>query len=140
MKRIATIALIAGLAGTTAIAEQHTMNTDELIRARDIVDSDIYSIGTEMDDASWDAMDLSTNDDGWTEIGEVEDVVLDQSGQMVGIVAEIGGFLDIGDKHVMLEVGDVRLSPRGDGEYIFVTRQTEEQLEELPSVDESFME
>ena len=58
------------------------------------------------------------------QIGEIEDIILDRSGQMVGIVAEVGGFLDIGDKHVMLSVDDVRLVPVDDTTYSFVTRMS----------------
>ena len=66
--------------------------------------------------------------------------MLDQSGQMVGIVAEVGGFLDIGDKHVMIPVDDLRLTAVDDATYSYITRLTEEQLEELPSVDEGFFD
>ena len=55
---------------------------------------------------------------------------------MIGIVAEIGGFLGIGEHNVLLPVGDVRLVPVDDQSYSYVTRYTEEQLEQLPDVDE----
>lgn len=34
------------------------------------------------------------------EIGDVENVLLDENGQILSVVAEVGGFLDIGDTHV----------------------------------------
>ncbi|MBD3626375.1 MAG: PRC-barrel domain-containing protein, partial [Rhodobacteraceae bacterium] len=74
------------------------------------------------------------------DIGEIEDVVLSHDGQLKGIVAEVGGFLDIADKHVMLEVKDMKLVPVDDVEYAIVTRMTEEELEQLPEVDEGFWE
>lgn len=140
MTRFTALALVASLAGTSAIAEAHMMNTDNLIRSRDITGGEIYTTNTDMDDTSWDSMDASVMDDGWNEIGEIEDLVLDQYGQMVGVVAEIGGFLDIGDKHVVISMDDVKLTAVDDRTYALVVRQTEEQLEELPSVDESFMD
>ena len=76
----------------------------------------------------------------WNQIGEIEDVVLDRSGQTVGVTVEVGGFLDIGDKHVLLRVGDVDLVPVDDRSYSLITRYSEEELEEMPGVDESWME
>ena len=57
---------------------------------------------------------------------------------MIGIVGEVGGFLDIGDKHVLISIDDVNLVPVDDETYAFLTRLNEEQLEELPEVDEGF--
>ncbi|RYH03879.1 PRC-barrel domain containing protein [Salipiger sp. IMCC34102] len=139
MKRFTALALVATLAGGSAMA-QDAMSTDNLIRSRDITGGDVYTTNTDMDDTSWDSMDVGTMDDGWNDIGEIEDLVLDQNGQMVGVVAEIGGFLDIGDKHVMIEMNDIKLAPVDDRSYALVVRQTEEQLEQLPSVDESFLD
>jgi len=48
-------------------------------------------------------------DSVWNEIGEIEDIVLSKDSEMVGIVTEVGGFLDIGDKHVIISVPDVNL-------------------------------
>ena len=67
-------------------------------------------------------------------------MVLDQSGQLVGVVAEVAGFLDIGDKHVMLRVEDVDLVPVDDQSYSLITRYSGEQLEEMPGVDEGWWE
>ncbi|MGR3474381.1 MAG: PRC-barrel domain-containing protein, partial [Sulfitobacter sp.] len=53
-------------------------------------------------------------------------------------VAEVGGFLDIGDKHVMISTPDVNLVAVDDQTYAYVTRLSEEKLEALPSVDEGF--
>ena len=131
---LSTTALIEALGGT-AFAETQ-MSDDNLIRTRDITGGNIYSL--EAADTMWSS--TSTYDsvgDNWNNIGEIEDIILSKDGQMVGIVAEVGGFLDIGDKHVMIPVDDVRLTAVDDKTYGYVTNLTEEQLEELPSVDEA---
>jgi hypothetical protein len=91
------------------------------------------------DDEGWDPefMFDSVNAD-WNRIGTIEDLVLDRSGQVVGIVAEVGGFLDLGDKHVMLEVDDLNLVAVDDVRYTYVTRRSEEELENMQGVDEGF--
>lgn len=151
MKFLVTTAIAAALA-TSAIAyeannaatgtkmEDTEMHSDQakLIRTRDITGGTIYTMASEARqswDSGWTYDEMSAN---LTDIGEIEDVVLSADGKMKGIVAEIGGFLDIGDKHVMLMMDDVRLVAVDDKSYAFVTRLSEEQLEEMESVDEGF--
>ena len=109
-----------------------------LIRTRDITGGNIYTMN-EADDEGWDP-DMRYNEVGadCNEIGEIEDIILSKDGQMIGIVGEVGGFLDIGGKHVLISIDDVNLVPVDDKTYAFVTRLNEEQLEELPEVDEGF--
>ncbi|MER5171117.1 MULTISPECIES: PRC-barrel domain-containing protein [Thioclava] len=117
-------------------------DSTNLIRSRDITGGDIYTIakdgGQSWDSMDWDALASDWNDDGLNDIGEIEDVVLSPEGQMVGVVAEVGGFLDIADKHVVIPVDATHLVPIDDGKYAIVTSQTEEQLEQLKDVDEGF--
>ncbi|WMS41630.1 PRC-barrel domain-containing protein [Acuticoccus sp. MNP-M23] len=128
---------------TTAMTEA---DYAQLIRTRDITGGPIYTTNEAHDEGSWgrdgDTIWGWSEYDGvgadWNKIGEIEDIILDRSGKMVGVVAEVGGFLDIGDKHVMIRVGDLDLVPIDDGTFSLITRYNEEQLEELPSVDEGF--
>ena len=118
------------------------MDTANLIRTRDITGGNIYTMNPEdwmSDESTYDPMAGYENpNDNWEVIGEIEDIVLSKDGQMVGIVAEVGGFLDIGDKHVMIPVSDVRLTAVDDQTYAYVTNKTEEELESMESVDEGF--
>ena len=144
----ATVVEDAEVVEAEAVEAEPMGEMAELIRTRDITGGTVYSTGAEgYDEARWTASDPMTTaqtgtyetygyDENYDNIGEIEDIVLDRSGQMVGIVAEVGGFLGIGDHHVMLPVEDVRLVPVDDSEYSYVTRYTEEQLEGLPDVDE----
>ncbi len=157
MFRILSTTAVAMTLALPVLAESHVMTPRaqytqdemaELIRTRDITGGPVYSIGDVYDETTWmdetydyeagygyETMGYGTDR---RQIGEIEDIILDRSGQMVGIVAEVGGFLDIGDKHVMLTTDDVRLVPVDDTSYSFVTRYTEEQLEELEGVNEGW--
>ncbi|MDX5403426.1 MAG: PRC-barrel domain-containing protein [Rhodobacterales bacterium] len=143
-------ALALSVAGTAVWADTHgtaatgtTANSmagmeGQLIRTRDITGGDIYTLNA-ADDEGWDSAEgYSEVGADWNDIGEIEDIVLDRSGKLVGIVGEIGGFLDIADKHVMIPVENVRLVPVDDRSYSYVTRMSEEELEALPDVDEGF--
>ena len=110
----------------------------DLIRSRDITGGNVYTMNAASDEG-WNA--TNTHDEvgaEWNTIGEIEDVVLSQDGQVTGIVAEVGGFLDIADKHVLISIDDLNLVAVDDATYGYVTRQNEEDLEALESVDEGF--
>lgn len=123
---------------TTETAAADMSDPAQLIRTRDITGGDIYTTN-EAHDEGWtfDSMYTEVGAD-WNDIGEIEDIVLDRNGQMVGIVAEVGGFLDIADKHVMIPVSDVSLVAVDDRTYAIVTKYSEEELEQMESVDEGF--
>ncbi len=157
MTKILASALALTIGATGAWAESHTsgtMSTEgastgmaddmsledsaNLIRTRDITGGDIYTMNAASDEG-W-SMDTVHDEVGsnWNDIGEIEDIILNKNGQMIGIVAEIGGFLDIADKHVMIPVSDVNLVAVDDRNYAFLTRHSEEELEQMESVDEGF--
>jgi hypothetical protein len=159
---VAAAALIAGPtlaqsdASTDEMQHSETMSgavgsgdMSGMVRARDITGKNIYStnagstdaMSTEMvtDDMWRDGYEVEDITSAYTDIGEIEDLVLNRDGELTGVVAEVGGFLDIGDKHVMLPVKDLKIV-RSNGEVYYVTRLSEEQLEELEGVDESWFE
>ena len=143
----ATLALTLAAAGA-ASADTHVMapmgtpdnfeNRAELIRSRDITGGAVYTFNEAVDEG-WDTASVyDQRGEDWNEIGEIEDVILSRDGQMIGVIGEIGGFLDIADKHVIIPVENVRLVAVDDRSYAIVTQLSEEELEALPSVDEGF--
>jgi hypothetical protein len=135
-----TTAAAFGLVATLAYAEAHTMNSDDLIRTRDIVGSEIYRLDILDGDTTWAANEPYTFDSNWENIGSIEDIVLSKDGQMIGIVGEVGGWLGMGDKMVLMPIEDVRLTVSETGEYAYVTSMTEEQVDAAQGVDEGFWE
>jgi len=69
------------------------------------------------------------NADG-EEIGEIEEVLIDGSGQIVAVTVEIGGFLEIGDEELVMALDD--LTWREDG---FVVDLTPDEMQSLPRFD-----
>ncbi|SEL46536.1 PRC-barrel domain-containing protein [Roseivivax marinus] len=148
MNRLLITTAALGLVGSMAVAEQHTSDTSgassaamsdmqgELIRTTDITGAPIYTFN-EAQDEGWDP-DFTYDAVGgdWNQVGTISDVVLDQSGNLRGFVAEIGGFLDIGDKDVLISVEDANLVAAE--EYAWVTRLNEEDLESLQGVGDDF--
>ncbi|MBJ6126816.1 PRC-barrel domain-containing protein [Microvirga splendida] len=62
----------------------------------------------------WSAERLMDNADvigaNGEEIGSIENIIVGQQGRILGIVAEVGGFWDIGDTHVFVPWDQVRVS------------------------------
>lgn len=109
-----------------------------MIRTRDITGADIYTTNSDGTEA-WDVYaTYDSIEDSWNDIGSVEDIVLDRDGKMIGVIAEVGGFLDIGDKHVFIETEGVKLVPVDDMNYTFVTGLSKEELMDRENLDEGF--
>lgn len=151
MKFLTASALALTVAASGSWADSYSSSSDtgamnethaDLIRTRDITGGAVYTTN-EANDEGWNGgWDSDTAYDAvgtdWNQIGEIEDIVLSKDGKIKGIIAEVGGFLDIGDKHVMIPVENISLVAVDDKTYSFVTSHSEEQLEEMDSVDEGF--
>ncbi|WP_370159316.1 PRC-barrel domain-containing protein [Limimaricola soesokkakensis] len=55
------------------------------------------------------------------EIGDVEDLLIGPDGRVLSVIAEVGGFWDIGDTHVSIPFEEVALADDGDGIVVPVT-------------------
>lgn len=136
------ILIASMLLGTAVSAEDHMHTAHEhMMRSGSITDADIYTAAV-TDDFKWDAeIEFNNIDPEWNRIGEIDEIVLDADGKMVGVIAEIGGFLGMGDKDVMLSLDEVSMFTvtNDDGEtedYVFVTGLTKDQLTDRQDVDD----
>ncbi|EAR51669.1 ribonucleotide-diphosphate reductase alpha subunit [Oceanicola granulosus HTCC2516] len=101
-----------------------------LVKADDVSDAEIYTLAEGYDEAFWaSGEDFGPVLSNLQSIGEVEDVMLDRDGRVVGVTVDVGGFLGIGEKEVLLPLNDIRLVAEDDDDLMIVTRLTEEQLE-----------
>ena len=71
--------------------------------------------------------DMNLLSDTGEEIGEIEKVLVDENGQPAAVTAEIGGYLGVGQKIVV--IGLDRLQLRGDDEPDLATTYTKEELQ-----------
>lgn len=132
-------ALLAATTFIATAAAAEMITTDKTMRAADMIDADLYTAAV-VEGYKWDAeIEFSNIAPEWDRIGEVEDIVLNADGQMIGVVAEVGGILDIGDKHVMIAMDEFNMfNTNDDGDLVFVTGLTAEQLKERKSLEEHF--
>jgi hypothetical protein len=75
--------------------------------------------------------DMNLLSDTGEEIGEIEKVLVDEDGRPAAVTAEVGGFLGVGQKVVV--IGLDRLQIRGADEPDLATTHTKEELQGLPA-------
>jgi len=86
--------------------------------------------------SAWSDPMLAERPAEWTDIAKVGDIVVDTDGNVLGYVADIGGFLGIGAKQVLLGKDALHFVRIGDDAF-FATNFTREELEALPDFDRS---
>lgn len=70
-------------------------------------------------------------------IGDVNDVVFSTDGQVMAVIAGVGGFLGIGEKEVAISIDQLNWRTGPEGERWLVGELTSEQLDQAPAFDRS---
>ncbi|MFV0302918.1 MAG: PRC-barrel domain-containing protein [Paracoccus sp. (in: a-proteobacteria)] len=92
-------------------------------------------------DSEWSALEGDVVPAEWDSIAKIGDIVIDEvDGQYViaGYVIDIGGFLGIGAKEVMISTDAIKMATFGR-DVIFATNYTRDELGALPDFDNSAM-
>ncbi len=69
------------------------------------------------------------------EIGEIEDVLLNMDGTVAAVALEVGGFLGIGEKDVLVDWSALEVTREGDEIRVTAPTLTRELLEDAQAVD-----
>lgn len=125
-KRTLTIAIAAitgSLAfGTQALAQES--GPQGLYSADEIIGADVYHAN-------------DTDED----IGEVEDILLDDQGQVSALVINAGGLWGMGGDEVVVNIEHFSMETEHDGDdvsYRILVDATEEELENFPNYDDTW--
>lgn len=119
-------------------SQDESQPAQNVVTARMLQDASVVSLEGQYDETVWqDGPPLGTMVADLTEIGRAQDLVLSAEGEMQGITVDVGGFLGIGTKAVLIPLGDMRLarSEPGAEELTIVTRLNEQQLNDLPEFE-----
>ncbi len=73
------------------------------IAASDFIGKRVYAV-----EAAVDAYEYAGVQDGWNDIGEINDVILTRDGKVDAVLVDIGGFLGMGERQVALGMENVR--------------------------------
>lgn len=131
--------------GATPMSESATQSdatdmTNEMpatmVAAEAIEDAIVYSLGSAYDESLWDQNEpFGPVTADWAEIGDVEDLILAQDGQVLGITVDVGGFLGLGERTVLVPLEDLRLVQNPDNGFYIVTRMARAELEEADEIN-----
>lgn len=118
--------------------ELYTLNSDEARSLRD-------ARSTEGERVRWENSDMfNQSRDSWENVGNISDIVVTQDGEVRGVLIDVGGFLGLGAKTVMIDMNELNFvtedaSAEAGDRYSLVVAMTEEELEALPAWDEALL-
>lgn len=114
---LAATALTAGLS-MTAVAQDNI--EAEIVALPEWSYDELYTSGISVEEL----IDADVHGPTGDDIGDIENVVFGQDGQVLSIIAEIGGFLDIADTHVNIPWDEVEVAVDDDDVTIPLTQET----------------
>lgn len=109
------------------------MATPTDMSAETFIGKNLYVAETDVDStATYNEVDAS-----WNDVGEINDLVLDASGQVKAVLIDVGGFLGMGEKSVAVSMDQLRMIRDGDSEneYFIVFTASRESLESAPAFE-----
>lgn len=95
----------AALAQTAATGPFYATQDATAVRASDLIGARIYAA-----EAALDSTDVAGVQDGWQDIGEVNDVILSRQGNVEAVLVDIGGFLGMGERQVAVAMTSLRFA------------------------------
>lgn len=102
-----TTAIVAGMAVPALAQDASTVFQTEAagpsVAASDLIGARIYA-----SEGAVDADAYAGVQEGWNDIGEVNDVILGRDGTVDAVLVDIGGFLGMGERQVAVDMGALR--------------------------------
>lgn len=114
--------------------------------ASDLIGASLYHTQVEMED---EVVETNTTDPAGSPVAttsamadvdreavaDVDDIVISSDGQVVGYIADVGGFLGMGEKSVLLDVSAIDVS-WDEEDPVLTINLNEEELKALPDYDD----
>lgn len=142
---LASTALVLAMAGgvhaqteTTAQTEAVGLNQVEMLQgdalASDLIGMRIYNSETRLEPNATFAAGDQTN---WDDIGEIQDILITENGEVSAVILGVGGFLGIGERDVAVSMNNLTIlhDPNDPNERFIVASTTKEELEQLPAFE-----
>lgn len=157
--------------GTAAYADTHAHTTETgmahgdmmvpAYRVSDFTGKDLHVLDTEATRAladeradadrnlweraqlAWERSDVFSGDrDEWENVGSISDVILTKDGTVRGVLVDVGGFLGLGARTVMVDMDELYFVPDETtadeiDDFLLVATVSAETLESLPEFDEN---
>lgn len=106
--------------------------------------ADMTAAPTAAPTATASAADPFADRDSWESVGNIDDVVLTPEGEIRGVLVDVGGFLGLFGRTVMIDFAELAFHADPDADdpssFVVFISMTEEALEALPEWDEAQLE
>jgi sporulation protein YlmC with PRC-barrel domain len=122
MKKLFAAASLVALMAVPAVAQDTTMPKtpaaasaalDGQISANDLINKSVKNAANE-------------------NVGDINDVRIDNSGKVAAVIVGVGGFLGLGEKDVALTFDQIKLARDADGNLVVTADVTKESLQVAP--------
>lgn len=144
MKQLFATTAIALLTAGPVLAESHMMSTGGFVdstkmqgstqadlRASNLIGKRVYTV-----EGGTDVTFANETETDWDDLGEISDVILSRDGSMEAILVDVGGFLGLGEKTVMVTMDSVTVLRSDNGDDVRIDMDTtEDALEEMPAYE-----
>ncbi|SPH23487.1 hypothetical protein DEA8626_02550 [Defluviimonas aquaemixtae] len=135
MKNLLYSTAVLAVAGTAAFAQDAMFRTqaDPMeLHASELIGHRVHASEAAIEGEAYEGVQ-----EGWEDVGEVNDVILSRDGSVEAVLVDIGGFLGIGERQVALDMGALRFvsddsTPDDDADYFLVMSASRANLEEAP--------
>jgi ribosomal 30S subunit maturation factor RimM len=138
MKRFLATTVIALTLGNSALADNHMTDWTASVEptAGQFYGSNLIGMRVYRAEAEYETGDevMADAESGWDDIGEINDLIITQGGEVEAVILGIGGFLGLGERDVAIKMDAIRiLHEEGESDDRFlVVNATRDQLGTVP--------
>ena len=138
MKKLLLSTTLAASIGATGAA--YAQSGTDLFRteaqASEILASDFIGMRVHAVESGATGAEAMGLQDGWEDVGEINDVILNRDGGVEAVLVDIGGFLGLGERQVALRMDSIDFVSDGDtaaeDDFFLVIPASRADLEEAP--------
>jgi hypothetical protein len=131
MKKLFAAASLIALLAAPAVAQDTALpNTPA---AQDLKSNATVALDGEI--SANDLLNKSVKNAANENVGDINDVRIDNSGKVAAVIVGVGGFLGLGEKDVALTFDQIKLARDSDGNLVVTADVTKESLQAAPGYE-----
>lgn len=155
-KLLASTAIVAAMTMPVAAQdgevsyEKQSQQMDTMgIKASNLIDQRVYMKRVDSDDASSDSQDMADTSEGisdvpdnWQMVGDIDDILMTQEGEVNSLIVDAGGFLGMNETAKQVDLSNVRFIKDSDdeGEFFVVYNGDRSTFESQQEYDQAAAE
>ncbi|GFE63276.1 PRC-barrel domain-containing protein [Litoreibacter roseus] len=135
MKKLLATTAAALLISGPAFADANASMTYEFQEQNDFFASTLIGMRVYTSEEELEAETVAANaNDNWNDIGEINDLIVSQDGDVQAAIVGVGGFLGLGERDVALSMDQIKVMREDNNaeNRFLVVAMTKEQLENAP--------